>query len=61
MFTVSVKVDCSFTACRDGSAKYQNMFDISLTLHNSVSRTWIVHLETVLSCISTAYSLHFPS
>ena len=35
MFTESVKINCSFLACR--ISKITHMFDISLSFHNSVS------------------------
>ena len=41
MFTESVRVGYIFTACRSGSAKKSNMFDISPTLHDSVSGLWL--------------------
>ena len=37
MFTESVRMGCSFPACRSGSAKISKMFDISPTLHDSAS------------------------
>ena len=41
--------------------KISNMFDISPTLHDSVCGPWLPHLETILSWISRACQLHFPS
>ena len=40
MFTEPVRVVYSFPACRGGLAKKSNIFDISLTLNNSVSGLW---------------------
>ena len=61
MFTESIRVSCNYLVCSGGSAKYQICLifhQFSMTLYPDCGST---HLETVLSWISTACRLHFPS
>ena len=41
MFTELGRIGCSFLACCGGLGNFSNMFDISQTLHKSVSGLWL--------------------
>ena len=61
MFTKSVRVGCSFLACRGESVKYQTCMVFLRPLPTHVTDPNFIHLATGLSVNLTACQLHFPA
>ena len=61
MFIRSVRVDCSFPACRGESVKFQTCLIFLGPLPTLVTDTKLIHLATDLSVNLRACRLHFQA
>ena len=61
MFTRSVRVGCSFPACREDSEKYRTCFIFLPPLPILVTDPKFIHLATGMSVNLMASRLHFPA